>query len=137
MTANINPQTGIAYGVVSMNSLESWVFEEFLLSGNNDSYDDALADFMASNPGVNDDEIEAWNEAYDADESVYSLAVDGMRLQASCLGGAYLVWVFESPHTTYASVCSPCVPNAGDLNNKHDTGIVCYDLPQEWYASSE
>lgn len=29
MTANIHPETGIRYGVVSLDSLQDWVFEEF------------------------------------------------------------------------------------------------------------
>ena len=41
-TANIDVTTGIAYGVVSLNSLEDWVFDEFFHNGENLSLNAAL-----------------------------------------------------------------------------------------------
>lgn len=131
---NYNPETGIAYGVVSMNSLADWAFEEFVADGTNLSAEAAYADWSE---GLSADEIangadDFWNE-YRVDEENWVLEKDGLKLGLSWLGGAPLVWVFESPHTTTATPCSPCVPGAGDLDTPSDDGIRCYTLPTEWF----
>ncbi len=145
MTANINPQTGIRYGVVSLQSLADWVFEEFLNHGTNHTYEAAVAEFrsefFAENPDAEEDAYEeALQEANDGwqfDEEVHSLEKDGMHLQLSWLGGAPIIFVFQSPHTAKARLCSPCVPNAGDLEHKDEDGELCYDVPADWYETAE
>lgn len=45
------------------------------------------------------------------------------------LGGAPLIWVTKSPFATYCRTCSPCVPNAGDLDNcgvMEDSNNIAY-----------
>ena len=130
---NVNPETGIRYGVVSMNTLASWVFDEFFHHGTNDSYEAALKEFKDENPDATDEDIDTFNDEYYGEEENYSLDKDGLKLGLSYLGGAPLVWVFQSPHTTRARMCSPCVPNAGDLNNRESDGVECYTLPDEWF----
>ena len=123
---------GTAYGVVSMNSLESWVFEEFFNDGVNVSYEEALAE--AKSQYGDDFDEEKFNESYECDEENYTLEVDGLKLELSHLGGAEIVWVLESPETVMARECSPCCPNAGDLNNKvAEGGVLTFDLPAHWY----
>ena len=137
MTANINPETGIRYGVVSFNTLAEWVFDEFLEFGANDSYGLALEDYQDENPNASDEDISRFSEVYGegAEEECYSLETeDGMKLGLSYLGGAPLVWVFQSPYTTHARLCSPCCPNAGDLNSQDPLGVECYTLPPDWFC---
>jgi hypothetical protein len=128
--ANTNPETGIRYGVVSLNTLADWVFDEFLSDGNNDSYDEAFEEWKKEYPRRNEDEF---GEQYESQEDRYSLEKEGMKLGLSWLGGAAMVWVYQSPHTTQARQCSPCVPNAGDLDNQDPDGVECYTLPAEWF----
>ena len=132
MLPNTNPDTGIRYGVASLNSLADWVFDEFFHRGTNESYEAALEDFKTEHPDASDEEIDRFGEEYECDEECYSLETDGMKLGLSYLGGAPLVWVYESPHTTRARECSPCVPRAGDLDNRSEDGVECYALPADW-----
>lgn len=127
---NTNPETGIPYGVVAMNNLADWVFDEFLYHGNNDSYDAALAEWRAENPDADEEEF---SDFYEGEEENYSLEKDGLVLGLSYLGGAPMIWVFQSPHTTTVRPCSPCVPGAGDLDTPDPDGMECYTLPPDWF----
>lgn len=69
-------------------------------------------------------------------EGVY----EGVSYRISWLGGAPLLWITEGPVGMAESLCSPCVPNAADL----DSGFVygddgskycCYVLPRNWAAA--
>ena len=140
MLSNVNPQTGIRYGVASMNSLADWVWDEFFYNGTNDTAEAALEDWKTENPTlVDDDEAiqNFWDREYMAEEECYSLTTDGMRLELSYLGGAALVFVLESPVISVARLCSPCIPNAGDLDAREENGAECYGLPPEWYATDD
>lgn len=129
---NVNLETGIAYGTVYLNTLAEWVFDEFLYQGTNESYAAALSEWQAENPNADEDEF---SDYYEGEEENYTLEIEGMKLGLSWLGGAPLVWVFESPHTTHVRPCSPCVPGAGDLNSPDPDGMVCYTLPPEWFGT--
>jgi len=138
---NYNPETGIAYGVAALNGLADWVFDEFFDHGTNVTFEAAEADYRAENGLGADDEIpQEWYDEYESDEEAYELeTADGLKLGLDYLGGAALVWVFESPHTVEAPACSPCVPGAGDLDSiggRSSGGTIrCYTLPAEWRAS--
>ena len=137
MLANIDRETGIRYGVVALNSLADWAFDEFFYQGTNLTSEAAYASFREDNPeATEEDEQEFW-DCYESDEEEYELKTDdGLELLLSYLGGGALVWVCKSPHTTYARECSPCVPNAGDLDSLDSTGVRCYTLPEEWFQRS-
>jgi hypothetical protein len=125
---------------VSLNSLADWVYDEFFYHGTNETEAAARDEYMSQFEGdeIDTDKIEEeFYDSYEGWEEEYSLEKDGMKLQLGYLGGAALVWVLESPHTTYSRPCSPCVPNAGDLDSLSDTGIECYTLPPEWFATEE
>ncbi len=138
MAANVNPKTGIRYGVVSLNSLAEWVYDEFLEHGTDLTHAEALAEARESgeylDSGGEFDEY-AFNDNYCADETEYELETDGMKLGLSHLGGAALVWVFESPHLADCAVCSSCCPNVGDLDTNRTEGKTTYSLPAEWFES--
>jgi len=113
------------------------VYDEFFYHGTNLSAAAALADAIACGDVVEDDEESEQNfwDYYEAGEEEYSLEIDGLSLGLVYLGGAPLVYVFRSPHIAQASVCSPCVPSAGDLDSQHAGGIDCYTLPPDWFRS--
>lgn len=63
--------------------------------------------------------------------------VEGISYQIGWLGGAPLLWVLTGPVGRCAKLCSPCVPNAGDLDSGFTTdevneGYECYVVPQDW-----
>ena len=135
---NINPNTGIPYGVVSLNSLQDWVFDEFSHNGVNLTYEAALEEAQLEK----EFDEEEFNETYSmvvAEEEEFELEMEpeGLKLLLGYLGGAPLVWVLESPHTAKVRECSPCVPNAGDLDSKGEGSVLCYTLPPEWFREEE
>jgi len=76
-------------------------------------------------------------EHYDEDQDTYTYqegeGKNLCRYQLGYLGGAPLIWVIQSPVTTTCRRCSPCVPNAGNLDSPDpDGGITCYDIPPDW-----
>lgn len=144
MTANINPKTLIPYGVVSINSLAEWVWDEFFNNGVNESakyrHDEFKREWASENPSLDEssseyqDAEQRFFDSDECDEDEYSLETkDGLKLGMSTLGGAYNVWVFESPVVVKCCRCSPCCPNAGDLDNPGDH--LAYSLPDEWFEN--
>lgn len=81
-----------------------------------------------------DTRLEREFERIEIDEPILAGACEGVRYEISWLGGAPLLWVLESPIISKAKLCSPCCPNAGDLNNLDDDGYECYGIPADWYA---
>ena len=74
-------------------------------------------------------------EFWEFEEENRSGKIDDVDVALAWLGGAPMLFVFESPIITHARLCSPCVPNAGDLNSMDpDNGFECYGIPAEWYA---
>lgn len=148
--ANTNPATGVAYGYIRSDALDPHVVDA-LLYGNQAtdiSYDDAEAQaydeacIAAAESGYEmgtdeyDAYVESWVEdemsSYINDEPDIEGELDGVHYSTSWLGGALHFWIFYSPHTTDdAGVASPCVPNAGILDNKGG-GVRAYDVPADW-----
>lgn len=130
LKVNVNPETGIRYGVAAILGLADWVFDEFFQNGRNLSAEAAFEEWRAENPEADVDDF--W-DSYEEYEDCYSLETGEMKLGMFYLGGAPLVWVYESPHVTRARLCSPCVPNAGDLDSQDPEGFECYTLPADWF----
>lgn len=168
MTANINPETGIPYGVVNGHTVP-YLLDDITTSGDDltyaafkselrDKVAAALAGCLSDNVsdesaaeivkrGVDCDEIveslldAGLNDRLEFDESDYSYESDGTRYRLGWLGGAPLIWILESRYVTYAPACSPCVPNAGDLDNLSTDGetggILCYCCPPDDFKSDD
>ena len=158
-TANIHPVTGIRYGAINGNSLDPDVLYElhdkaseivfnayrldemkrFANERDHDYADDIQADdlFNSLTDAFGeefDDFIYAVDENYEYDEPQAEFEHEGIKVVFSYLGGAPLVIVTESPCIAIAELCSPCVPNAGNLDSKDPDGEECYDVPVDWYA---
>lgn len=183
MTANVNPETGIRYGVIDARNVPD-LYDEIITSGDNlayecavkelrddiqsaiddaDTIDDLVSDLgrIASNhtsdshakeivadldsdkyddiDSFRDDIdidylVERLSEYWEFDECEYSYTDNEGRYLLGYLGGAPLIWVLESKYTTYARLCSPCVPNAGNLDHRttEDDGYLCYSLDPEF-----
>lgn len=157
---NYNPETKIPYGVIALNNLHDWLIDE-LYQLPNPLYDEVLAnsareqllEHFADDEDrcdeiselSNDDILDmaeetldtGWSDDIDVGLEGVKGTIDGVKVGVSELGGAYLLWVFESPHTGTYSACSPCVPGAGDLDSPNENGITCYDVPSYWRYSDE
>lgn len=142
MAANINPETGIPYGIISarkcmelVNTMQMWgedirykeCLEEHLRS--------VALDYEDSEKIWDEDaiqrETESFSENYECDEPIHSYTDSkGNEFQTTWLGGALMVWVFKSSKIVQAAQCSPCVPNCGDLDNPGS--YECYGMPDEY-----
>lgn len=176
---NMNLETGIRYGMLSFNSLNPDMEDEFYNLPNpsidasfKDYLEDLAIEYFRSGkltaadfdlePDVDLDtfketvylsdldtlqgileSIDPWvsESFYDGLES--SLVgcegiIDGVTVRITELGGALMLWIFDSPHTTKARLCSPCVPNAGDLDSLDpENGYETYTVPSDWLAKEE
>ena len=167
--ANVNTETGIRYGIVSVNSLIPDIWDD-IYDLNSDTYTDALQDAIKRlrseiNSAIDDlaeipdfidedldddadidtlleaaaklgiDTYEYDPEHWEFEEENRSGKIDGIDVALTWIGGAPMLLIFESPYITHCRLCSPCVPNAGDLNSlDHENGYECYGVPADWYA---
>lgn len=164
---NQHPLTGVRYGVIALNNLDDDIaqtlmfgpgatnlsyaaaYEEARCGAGNQAEEEATTRRLQ--PGSNERKefvedriellLERFSDCYQDDEPHIEGTYQGIKYQISWLGGAPLLWVFESPSIVdVQSLCSPCVPNAGDL----DSGIVpagegypCYGVPEDWMPSHQ
>jgi len=144
---NINPVTGIPYGVISGKNVPDLV-DMIMGSGTSltaqaakdeltERLRSVVSDYVVGGSSVaavtamTEELVEiVWDRAdLDYGEEEYEWTDDeGIKYHLGYLGGAILIWVEESPYFTHAPPCSPCVRNAGDLDSAHnDYGeIWCY-----------
>lgn len=143
MVSNTNPQTGIRYGIVSANSLWPEVVDEIQMTGTDVHWTDYMAEIRAEVladssylPEDKEDEIESRIELagdrWMDDEPVHEFDMEGVKGRTTWLGGALMVWVFESPFLGTFRLCSPCVPNCCDLDTPDPEGCEGYDVPADW-----
>lgn len=163
MITNVDPDTGIRYGVISGNSLDSNLLCELQDSGDNDSYIAWRADkaneikreiengvYGEIDPDEVESEVdrllEAASESYESNEDNYSGEKDGVKYQISWLGGAPLVWALGGLIGCANRLCSPCVPGAADLDGGYEVGeklleggagFMCYVVPRDWLNSED
>jgi len=143
---NVNPETGVRYGIISANSLDPEVICDLQAVGRDVHWeahkreitDQTRRDWENGEITGDDfeDELEARLERegdnfYD-DEPVHEFQRDGVRGRTTWLGGALLVFVFHSQWTTNARLCSPCVPGCCDLDSIDPNGYEGYDVNPEW-----
>jgi hypothetical protein len=81
---------------------------------------------------------------YVVEEPTIEGTVDDVKYEISWLGGAPLLWVLEGPEGVANKLCSPCVPNAADLDGGFVLGdemlaeqdyshhFGCYCVPRDW-----
>jgi hypothetical protein len=152
MSSNVNPETGIRYGIISANGLDPEVVNDIQMNGKDVHWDEFVAqvraDVMREVENGDMDESEAEFEIdermdYDRscfdDEPVHEFDIEcpgygRVKGRTTWLGGALMVWIFESPFVVSAKLCSPCVPNCGNLDDVGPFGYgeECYDVPADW-----
>ncbi len=138
MVANINKNTGIAFGYISARALHDDVVDSLLNDGINESYQEAYKEHKAAliEEGLTEDVIERkmeiFAERWEDYEPTISGEYEGVKYCTSWLGGALNFFIFESPVITEkARLASPCVPNAAILDTL-DGSVQGYDVPADW-----
>lgn len=181
MTANINPKTGIRYGVIACNSLDADVQDELWYGSGAVNvteeavYEEAKKEFAREwanaleEAGIAANEVDPLmsegtfksfvdarmnNSKFGSDEEDYidremeyfDPQIDEPLIEGTCdgvdyailyLGGAPIVYIAESPHLVHVkSLCSLCVPNAGDLDSGFAYGSEgdTYGPPLGWLS---
>lgn len=148
MITNRNPATGIAFGYIRADSIDSDLWDQITIyNGTNVTYKEALDEHLAQAKRLHemledrdrDDEAfdeeesrQAFDDEYMAEEEVYEGEHEGVKYRTSWLGGAPHLFVFESPVIGKFQQCSPCVPNAANLDCQDPDGITGYDVPAHW-----
>lgn len=147
---NVNPETGIRYGMIACNNLEPELLDAlWYVYGKDLSYEEALNELKAEvrrevefeqedgfyiddvEDEIND-RVESRAEWIQIDEPTIEGQHEGVKYRITWLGGAPMLWVFESPITGEFVLCSPCVPNCCDLDHPQPGGCVGYDVPADW-----
>lgn len=158
--SNYNTETGIHFGVISMNSVSPECTNDFEPEygephcpkcGNVVIYSsDAVFNLHdLQNDGKDTDWFDQkdytcipcetcyWSDAVYPDESQgFTYDSDGYKL-ADCLDND--IFILESPYYTFAQYCSPCVPGAGNLDSPFDptdgnqNAPKTYCLGPDWF----
>lgn len=146
MSSNTDPETGIRYGIIAANGLDPEIIERIQSTGRDVHWEQRLEELRLETKadvedGLIDEDVfdasldrrieECSNRFYD-DEPVHEFEIEGVIGRTTWLGGALLVWVFKSPVINNFDLCSPCVPNCGDLDNPNPEGYQAYDVPADW-----
>ena len=143
--ANTNPETGIRYTVYSSHSINSDLMQDLWFTyGKNIDEEYAMQQaYLEARSEAQDAAAEA-GETFDEDEfeaewECPDLCIEephiegeyqGVKYGISWLGGAPILFVYESPHTATFGLCSPCIPNACESNTPG--GYEGYSLPSDW-----
>lgn len=155
---NMDPDTGIRYGTIYLNNLDgdtaAYLFDE----GRNVSEDEAIEEIRRWINAEIDQEIEdgryisdiesdpEWEFERRLDRALQNLQIEEPTIKGTCdgveymitwLGGAPLLWVFKSPFTGKFDLCSPCVPNACNLDSPNPDGYEGYTVPADWLPKEE
>ncbi|KKM72828.1 hypothetical protein LCGC14_1416540 [marine sediment metagenome] len=153
---NVNHKTGVRYGVaLAQNHL--LLMEEILDQGVNESLEMAInealtttdklyeyvseAFLIALYDDVKENIIQQWEE----EEDEYSYTDEnGNEFHLFWLSGAPHIQCMKTNRIVWVrSLCSPCVPNAGDLDNpfadKYLSGLRynCYGVPEQYIEEDE
>lgn len=146
MTANIHPDTGVAYGYVSANNLDQELVSDLMHNhGTNLSENEAWDDFVAEKKAEWDEiggdeefdesELDAqqfW-DSIQIDEPIIEGEFEGVKYRTSYMGSDLHFWIFFSPVIIYnGGNTSPCLPNAG-LPDKIGN-VTCYSVPADWWS---
>lgn len=154
---NINPETDVAYGIISSNVMCPYVVDALMYDhGENESDKAALEyakleflqeklsyeefmdlaeeDFEDKLAELDWDDFICWDN-YESDEPEVHGEYEGVHYETCWLGGALNFVIISSPYITErASRGSPCVPNMGVLDRLVGD-YQCYNVPEQWRAS--
>ena len=77
--------------------------------------------------------VESEMENAQVEEPTIEGEYEGVQYGISFLGGAPMLWVFQSPFIGKFNLCSPCCPGATDGGSEGE--YEGYDIPADWKES--
>ena len=121
MNPNVDPNTGIHYGVIPVTEFNPEIF-----------YEECVPVYRCETCEHYDSESLCENIVCENYDNV--VMADGMELR---LDERNDVWVFKSNYTTLCAPCSPCAPNAGYITDQVDNGLETYAPNPDWLLNPE
>lgn len=145
-TSNYDKETGIHYGVISMNALSQWAWEEFeadygdptcghcgneLVEYDEEKHGDypeihGCADYACETCEIVIDS----QDAYGDEPLGWYLDSDNLKAFVDSYNDVMIV---KSPYYTHAQYCSPCAPGAGHLEHPVEGGPKTYCFDKSWF----
>ncbi len=143
MQPNVNELTGIRYGIISANSLDGELVHDLMYRHGEDlSWKEAAVEIgnevnaLVEEGLIDEDDVDREMDErlcdLNIEEPIIEGACEGVLYRTSWLGGALHFWIFESHRIGKYNLCSPCAPNAGNLDCPNENGYECYDVPEGW-----
>ena len=138
---NIDPSNGIRYGVIPMNSLHEWAWDDF-----EPDYGEPTCPKCGNTANLETDKSEAdyscesceycfnSDEAYGDEPLGHTLESDEYTASVDSYGD---VFIMKSPYFTRAQFCSPCAPGACHLDNPTDDGERAYCFGHDWFEGDK
>lgn len=137
---NIDLSNGIRYGVIPVNDLDSWIYEELEAEygdpacpkcGDVVSDSDSGMDYFCDNC----DEEFLSHECYPDEPFSHTLNKDGYSAEMG--GDCVDLFIFRSLYYTKAQFCSPCAPGACYLRNDTPEGEKAYCLGHDYFVDGK
>jgi hypothetical protein len=141
--SNIDIQTGVRYGIISVNHLDlvEWLNEDFEpVYGQH--CPECCVELSTEDIAVTigGDIVCPECNAVTPEENIYNDEPDYYGCENKeyelLMNNSNEIWVFRSPYFTKVMHCSPCAPGAGDLDHPHTKGIITYCLGPEWFKDT-
>jgi len=134
---NIDPETGIRYGIIPMNRVLSEALGDFepesiiACPKCGKEYQEVPEDLICT-----ECEYEAkYEDSFypDTSDQPSFYKADGYELMLDTSGD---IWITKSPYKAMAGFCSPCAPGAVYLTDRADDAYG-YALGAEWFEDNE
>lgn len=147
---NYDSEAKIHFGVISNHSVDTEALSDIYDKGENLSHAEyvvevkshirsAISDVVSRHQldsavdsafDAIEDEI---NDSYHGEDEQYLYQQNGYKISNS--PSLVCLFVQLSPYYTYAAACSPCAPNAGDLDKQGSFKSYC--LGPEWFENDK
>jgi hypothetical protein len=142
---NIDVDTGIRFGIISANSLDSWIYEELELDYGKPTCPKCGSDVKDTDditwpnkrlPEHKECVCTSCGEYYWSEECYpqepISQYIDDGKYEATLTEINEMV-IIKAPFYTLTKFCSPCFPGGGDLNNPVEEGVKTYCFGHEYF----
>ena len=114
---NINPETDIHFGVCNGNS-------EFLPEDWFELFEPICGDCEFLNVD-NEENFVSCEDCISNDNTEHYIC-NTLNFQAEYNSNTNIIMIFYSKKTITCNLCSPCYPNAGDLDSPSEMGVETY-----------
>jgi hypothetical protein len=142
---NYDAEARIHYGVLNANSLDGDTLDKMIMNGktSKDAEDEEtlekirnlLTDLLSGDrPGAVMnfiDELRGEEDVCNDGATYYFENIDGVSGHYDTNNN--IVMIYKSDYYTTCRLCSPCYPNAGDLNSFDTLGVDTYSPPLDWW----